>query len=140
MTLQLDPKTAHMKRYNEDLRARIEANNHEIYVCSIDEFDRVLKASPFTTQPIQQAWWSEVKENILQWSEIKGKVQFTANYVASGKDIQLLQRLISDLGGLWTKVYVKSYGGNPHIILKGSPGLKKDFDRHKIWCSEFLNY
>ena len=32
--------------------------------------------------------------------------------------------LIADLGGVGARAYVKSYGGKPHIILKGNAGLR----------------
>lgn len=36
-----------------------------------------------------------------------------------------LAKLVGDLGGVSAKAYVKTYGGKPHIILKGRPGLRK---------------
>ena len=36
-----------------------------------------------------------------------------------------MSKLVGDLGSFGAKAYVKNYGGKPHIILKGYPGLRK---------------
>lgn len=33
--------------------------------------------------------------------------------------------MVGDLGDFTTKAYIKTYGGKPHIILKGHPGLRR---------------
>jgi hypothetical protein len=60
-----------------------------------------------------------------QWGKLKHRIDFTANYYATGGDIALLGRLTSDLGYAGTQAYIKLYGGKAHIILKGHPGLRK---------------
>ena len=66
-----------------------------------------------------------------QWNTYKKKVEFSASYYSSGKDIFLLAKLLADLGYAGTKAYVKYYGGKPHIILKGYPGLRKILNASK---------
>ncbi len=36
-----------------------------------------------------------------------------------------MTKLVGDLGSIGAKAYIKNYGGKPHIILKGRPGLRK---------------
>lgn len=36
-----------------------------------------------------------------------------------------MAKLVGDLGSFGAKAYIKSYGGKPHIILKGHPGLRR---------------
>lgn len=98
-----------------ELQQQIKANQHEIFVVSFEEMDAVVKSSPNGRMPhVQDAW-----------KKIKAKAEFGAGYYASADDIRTLSKLIGDLGDYTTKVHVKSYGGKPHIILKGSPGLRK---------------
>lgn len=52
-------------------------------------------------------------------------MELGVNYYASADDLRTLSKLVGDLGGFTTKAYVKSYGGKPHIILKGYPGLRR---------------
>jgi len=59
------------------------------------------------------------------WKKLKGKAEVGASYYASADDLRTLSKLVGDLGGFATKAYVKTYGGKPHIILKGHPGLRK---------------
>ncbi|HEY9745701.1 MAG TPA: hypothetical protein V6C99_05740, partial [Oculatellaceae cyanobacterium] len=47
------------------------------------------------------------------------------SYYASADDFITLSKLVGDLGGFTTQAYIKNYGGKPHIILKGYPGLRK---------------
>ncbi len=47
-----------------------------------------------------------------------------ASYYASADDAVTMAKLIGDLGGIGARAYIKSYGGKPHIILKGHPGLR----------------
>lgn len=53
------------------------------------------------------------------------KVGFGANYYASIDDAVTLAKLVGDLGSFGAKAYIKSYGGKPHIIIKGYPGLRR---------------
>ena len=59
------------------------------------------------------------------WQKIKGKAEAGANHYSSADDLRTLSKLVADLGSFTTKAYVKTYGGKPHIILKGHPGLRR---------------
>ncbi|GAB1257506.1 hypothetical protein NBRC116495_08810 [Aurantivibrio plasticivorans] len=59
------------------------------------------------------------------WDDQKSKLETTANYAGAGGDAVVLTKLIADLGGAGAKAYVKHYGGKPHIIIGGRPGLRK---------------
>lgn len=59
------------------------------------------------------------------WKKLKAKAELGAGYYASADDIRTLSKLVGDLGDYSAKAYVKTYGGKPHIILKGSPGLRR---------------
>ena len=59
------------------------------------------------------------------WQQLRTKTEAGASYYASADDIRTLSKLVGDLGGFTTKAYIKTYGGEPHIILKGHPGLRK---------------
>ncbi|MFA7556115.1 MAG: hypothetical protein WCY88_17870 [Spongiibacteraceae bacterium] len=98
-----------------ELKQQIKSNQHEIFVVSIEEMDAIVKSSPKGNLPhIKNAW-----------QKLKGKAEAGASYYASADDIRTLSKLVGDLGGFATKAYVKSYGGKPHIILKGHPGLRR---------------
>ncbi|MCL7422010.1 MAG: hypothetical protein M8364_14010 [Methylobacter sp.] len=97
------------------LKLQIQSNQHEVFVISIEEMDAIIKSSPKGKMPsVQQAW-----------QQIKGKVEFGASYYGSADDFITLSKLVGDLGGFTTQAYIKTYGGKPHIILKGYPGLRK---------------
>lgn len=99
----------------KELRQQIKSNQHEIFVVSIEEMDAIVRSSPAGRLPhIKNAW--------QQW---KGNAETGVSYYASADDLRTLSKLVSDLGGFTTKAYVKTYGGKPHIILKGHPGLRK---------------
>lgn len=97
----------------ENARMTIKQNQHEVYILSLEEMDCVIEKG--------------VKGKIIKqkWSQLRGKLEFSANYVATGKDIVLFSKLLGDLGFAGTKVYIKYYRGQAHIILKGYPGLRK---------------
>lgn len=99
----------------KELKQHIKSNQHEIFVVSIKEMDAIVKSSPKGNLPnIKNAWL-----------KIKGKAEVGASYYASADDLRTLSKLVGDLGGFATKTYVKNYGGKPHIILKGHPGLRR---------------
>ncbi len=82
---------------------------------SIEEMDAIVQSSPKGNLPhIKNAW-----------QKLKGKAEVGASYYASADDLRTLSKLVGDLGGFATKAYVKTYGGKPHIILKGHPGLRR---------------
>lgn len=97
----------------EMIKNEMNANQHEVYILSLDEMDYI----------IQQNVKSQ--EKIADWNKLKGKAEFTANYYSSGSDIFLLNKLLADMGYSSARAYVKYYGGKAHIILKGYPGLRK---------------
>lgn len=96
-----------------ELRSQIQSNQHEIFVVSMEEMDAIVKSSPRSLPTIQNTW-----------QKLKGKAEFGASYYASADDLRTLSKLVGDLGGFATKAYIKNYGGKPHIILKGYPGLR----------------
>lgn len=97
------------------LKQQIRSNQHEVFIVSIKEMDAIVRSSPKSKQPrVQQAWQS-----------IKSKAELSASYYASATDIRTIGKLVNDLGSPGARVYVKTYGGKPHIILKGHPGLRK---------------
>jgi hypothetical protein len=103
------------KQEKKELKQQIKSNQHEVFVVSIEEMDAIVKSSPKGNLPhIKNAW-----------QKLKGKAEVGASYYASGDDLRTLSKLVGDLGGFVTKSYVKTYGGKPHIILKGHPGLRR---------------
>ncbi len=99
----------------KELKQKIQSNKHEVFIVSIEEMDAVVKSSPKGRMThIQKAW-----------QKIKSKTETGASYYASADDLRTLSKLVGDLGGFATKAYVKTYGGKPHIILKGHPSLRK---------------
>lgn len=99
----------------KELKQQISSNQHEVFVVSIDEMDAIVRSSPKGNLPhIKNAW-----------QKLKGKAEVGASYYASADDLRTLSKLVGDLGGFATKAYVKTYGGKPHIILKGHPGLRR---------------
>ncbi|PKM46524.1 MAG: hypothetical protein CVV05_02275 [Gammaproteobacteria bacterium HGW-Gammaproteobacteria-1] len=96
-----------------EMRQMISTNQHEVYILSLEEMDHVFAAGK------SKPWIRE------KWQEYKTKVEFSTNYYSSGKDVLLLNKLLADMGYSGARAYVKTYGGKPHIILKGHPGLRK---------------
>jgi len=98
-----------------ELKQQIKSNQHEVFVVSIEEMDAIVKSSPKGNLP-------HIKS---EWQKLKGKAEVGAGYYASADDLRTLSKLVGDLGGFATKAYVKTYGGKPHIILKGHSGLRR---------------
>ncbi|ASA56150.1 hypothetical protein [Vibrio gazogenes] len=96
------------------IKQDIQSNQHEIYVISFEEMDNIVKSSP-------HAYSKTVKDT---WKKLRDRVGDGTNWYATADDSLTLVKLISDLGGIGTKAYVKTYGGKPHIILKGNPRLR----------------
>ncbi|KKO47512.1 hypothetical protein VT06_16705 [Arsukibacterium sp. MJ3] len=93
----------------------MKSNQHEVFVVSIEEMEAIVQSSLKGNLPhIKNAW-----------QKLKGKTEVGASYYASADDIRTLSKLVGDLGGFASKVYVKTYGGKQHIILKGHPGLRR---------------
>lgn len=99
------------------LQNKIESNKHEVYVISFEEMDAVIRSSGKQNDSKVKAAWASLRDN----------VGVGANYYASADDALTLARLVSDLGGVGARAYIKTYGGKPHIILKGRPGLRHIF-------------
>ncbi len=99
----------------KELKLLIKSNQHEIFVVSLEEMDAIVKSSPKGRMAHVQ----------IAWQKLKGKAEVGASYYASADDLRTLSKLVGDLGGFTTRAYVKTYGGKPHIILKGYPGLRK---------------
>ncbi|WNJ96282.1 hypothetical protein RND59_04065 [Vibrio ruber] len=96
------------------IKQDIQSNQHEIYVISFEEMDNIVKSSP-------HAYSKTVKDT---WKKLRDRAGDGANWYSTADDGLTLVKLISDLGGIGTKAYIKTYGGKPHIILKGNPRLR----------------
>ncbi|HWV16765.1 MAG TPA: hypothetical protein VN030_15150 [Cellvibrio sp.] len=103
------------EKEKKELQEQIQSNKHEVYVVSFEEMDAIIRSSLLGAKPNFQ----------VLWQKLKNKVGVGVSYYASADDLLTMTKLISDLGGVGAKVYIKSYGGKPHIILKGQPGLRK---------------
>ncbi len=102
------------EKEKKELKQQIKSNQHEVFVVSIEEMDDIVRSSPKGNVPhIKNAW-----------QKLKGKAEVGASYYASADDLRTLSKLVGDLGGFASQAYVKTYGGKPHIILKGHPGLR----------------
>lgn len=99
----------------KELKQKIKSNQHEVFVVSIEEMDSIVRSSPKANLPNIKNAWKNLKE----------KAEIGASYYASADDLRTLSKLVGDLGGFTTKAYIKTYGGKPHIILKGHPGLRR---------------
>jgi hypothetical protein len=99
----------------QQLKQHIQANKHEVFVISIQEMDAIVKSSPRANNKYLQQ----------KWQKIRDKAELGASYYASADDMVTVAKLVGDLGGFATNAYIKNYGGKPHIILKGYPGLRK---------------
>jgi hypothetical protein len=102
------------EKEKNDLRQKIQSNKHEVYVISMEEMDAIIRSSPKGSK-------KSVKD---AWKKIKDKVGVGAGYYSSATDAVTMSKLVGDLGGFGAKAYIKTYGGKPHIILKGHPGLR----------------
>lgn len=98
-----------------ELTSYIQSNRHEIFVLSIEEMDAIVRSSPRASNPTVQK----------DWQQIRGKIGVGASYYASADDSVKLAKLVADLGSIGAQAYVRTYGGRPHIILKGYPGLRR---------------
>lgn len=96
------------------LQREILSNQHEIYVISFDEMDAIIRSSHKGNKPSVKAAWAKIKD----------AAGVGASYYASADDVLTATKLVGDLGGIGARVYIKNYGGKPHIILKGHAGLR----------------
>ena len=102
------------ERVKQGLENHIKSNQHEIFVISVTEMDKIITSSTKKNDTARSTW-----------ANLKSKTELGASYSASADDIRTLSKLVSDLGGFGTKAYIKTYGSKPHIILKGYPGLRR---------------
>lgn len=100
---------------NQQLKSNIQANNHEIFIISLDEMDKI----------VNEHQNKLTEDSKLAWGDLKGKLEFGASYYANADDIRTTSKLVGDLGSFGAQAYIKHYNGNAHIILKGRPGLRK---------------
>ncbi|KUM53287.1 hypothetical protein [Rheinheimera sp. EpRS3] len=92
----------------------IQENQHEVCVISVEMMDEIVNS---------QAARGNTQAKSL-WDQIRGTLEFGANYLALGGDMSKLAQLGYALGGLG-QAYVKSYNGKSYIILKGHAGLRR---------------
>ncbi|MAZ86039.1 MAG: hypothetical protein CL693_00125 [Cellvibrionaceae bacterium] len=102
------------EKEKKGLQQKIQSNAHEVYVVSFEEMDAIIQSSP-------KGQKSSVQE---AWQKIKGNMGVGASYYASADDAVTMAKLMGDLGGVGARAYIKSYGGKPHIVLKGHAGMR----------------
>lgn len=88
------------EKINLELRSKLQANAHELYVMSTEEFKEI--ASKITLD----------------------KAKLVAGYVAPANDVRTVAQIVIELG-LQGKVVEKIVNGKHYVILKGYPGLRK---------------
>ncbi|WNO08048.1 hypothetical protein [Teredinibacter sp. KSP-S5-2] len=98
----------------EQIKAKIQANKHEVFIVSVEQMDAIVNNSP-------QGKHESTKK---AWAVLREKLNMGASYYASADDVVTLTKLVGDLGGIGARAYIKTYAGKPHIILKGRPGLR----------------
>ena len=82
----------------QQLKNNIQANNHEIYILSVDEMDKVVKSS--------SAKLNEESNSI--WQSLKGKLENGVGYYANFDDAKVMTKLVGDLGSFGSQVYIKN--------------------------------
>ncbi|MCD1597444.1 hypothetical protein [Rheinheimera aquimaris] len=102
------------EQQKRNMQHTIQLNQHEVFVISVEMMDDVVA---------QQSARGNTQAKSL-WEQIKGFVEFGANYLALGGDMTKLAQLGYALGGLG-QAYVKSYNGKSYIVLKGHAGLRR---------------
>lgn len=60
-----------------------------------------------------------------KWREYQERGKFVGGLKSTGDDLVLMRRLAADMRNPLGRVYFKNYGGKPHIIFKGRPGLRR---------------
>jgi hypothetical protein len=108
--------------HKEQFRAALQKNSHEIALFSLENF------ADFLLDEIEKRKHYSAKE---YWGDARSHLEKLATNTATGTDIVLLNRLVKDLGGYTVKFRIKTYGGKPHIILKGYPGLRRTLNAPK---------
>ncbi|SBS25101.1 hypothetical protein MSP8887_00114 [Marinomonas spartinae] len=59
------------------------------------------------------------------WGKFKDYLNKGASYYASAEDVVTVTKIVGALGGIGSKVKIRSYQGKPHIIFSGNPELRK---------------
>ncbi|WNO08045.1 hypothetical protein [Teredinibacter sp. KSP-S5-2] len=98
----------------EQIKAKIQANKHEVFIVSVEQMDAIVNNAPQGKQESAKKAWVVLRD----------KLNRGASYYATADDAVTLTKLVGDLGGLGVRAYIKTYAGKPHIILKGRPGLR----------------
>lgn len=112
-------------RERNDLKAKINANSHEIYVLSLDDMEKVIESSDSPLKPRARDTWEQYRK----------ETKTAAAYAPYAKDSVTLTKLFSDLGVTAFKAYTRTYGGKQHIIFKGFAGQRKIFNAVKYGAS-----
>ncbi len=92
----------------------IQENQHEVCVISPEMMTEIVNDQAAKGKPQAKSLWEQ----------LRGTVEFGANYLALGGDVSKLAQLGYALGGMG-QAYVKSYNGKSYIILKGHAGLRR---------------
>ena len=69
-------------------------NKHEVYILDIAELDVVVRTK--LGSPVKAA-------QKKSWDDLRGKLEFTANYTATGSDIIKLNKSIHGFGFRWNQ-------------------------------------
>ena len=101
----------------EELSQTIQSNRHEVYLVSVDEMDRIVQSWPGGNTSRVKAGWKKARE----------AMGVGANYYSSADTAVLVARVVGDMGAVGARVYFREYHGRLHIILRGSPGLRRIF-------------
>jgi hypothetical protein len=101
----------------EELFQTIQSNSHEVYLVSVEEMNRVVQSWPGGNTSRVKAGWKKVRE----------AMNIGAGYYSSADTAVLVARVVGDMGAVGARVYIREYGGRAHIILRGSPGLRRIF-------------
>lgn len=92
--------------------------DEQVYVLDRDSMIRL-----WLTTKVAQGKMAQAEADKL-WRRFQTESRFAANYFSVTDDMALLAKLARDLGSPMGRVYFKTYGGKPHIVLKGYPGLR----------------
>lgn len=86
-----------------------------------------------TPKEVRVLWLIEMQENgkisaqeaNSLWEEWRKLGEYSTSNAGNVDTVLDVIKLASDLGSARTRVYLKNYGGKPHIILKGYPGMRR---------------
>lgn len=92
--------------------------DEEILVLDADAMMRLWLYDKLANHALTEAQADQI------WREHRSKAEFAASYGAYASDGALLVKLARDMRTPIGRVVYKSYGGKPHVILKGNPRLR----------------